>query len=162
MPNLGRDLPMPPYLSLLSPTPSRQPCTRLYTEPRGSLSPSRCSPNPFSLYLPWMPLACTIFFETGSPARVTSPLASPYREKSNPHPLRDLSASYCPLLSVLCELTKHRTPGGHIVVVSSPSRPSFPGHNRSPGILTCLPQQASVVRAPLFVPFLLATLAIAN
>jgi hypothetical protein len=145
MPNLGRDLPMPPYLSLLSPTASRQPCTRLYTEPRGSLSPSRCSPNPFSLSTYHGCHWHVFFFETGSPARVTSPLASPYREKSNPHPLRDLSASYCPLLNVLCELTKHRTPGRHIVVVSSPSRPSFPGHNRSPGTLTCLPQQASAV-----------------
>jgi hypothetical protein len=61
--------------------------------------------------------------------------------------------------TVLWQTAFWRTPGGRRVVVLPPSRPSFPRQRLSPGNYTCLPQQAGTVRAPLFVPFLLATLA---
>jgi hypothetical protein len=73
--------------------------------------------------------------------------------------LSTLSGSSCPLLPVLCERSKRRTPGGHGFGILPLRRPSFPGQSLSPTTSTCLPKQAGMMSATLFVPISLAMFA---
>jgi hypothetical protein len=59
----------------------------------------------------------------------------------------------------LPSLSTDQTPCCTIKLHHVPSRPSFPGQGLSPGTSNCLPQQAGAVLAPIFVRFLLSTLA---